>query len=193
MRGDADERIDRLIDRAAASMTEAETSSAFVGRLMAALDEPARPLRQAWRPALVPAAACALLAFVLGAWWIPGRGPQTDGSATHLLVSRRVPTTMLALVSPSAPGPLPTDQATAAATPRRSRRPSPAPAPVPDFPSIAIDEVEIAPVAAADGAELAPLAVEPLPLIEVDDIALDPIDLTQPPRADRPPPPGERR
>lgn len=195
MMHDADDRLERLIDRASSSLTEAETSPAFVTRVMAALDAPPRRGATPWT-LVAPAAACLVALLVLGGWWAVRPDRSADVSSGRAVTSRALPTKSAAAVpsSTSAPAVSRTSPAIGpTATPRPMRQAiGRRPAQVRTFDAIAIAHVEIAPVVTdADGLVLPPVGA--LPPIAVDDVAIDPIEITGQPPADTPQSQGGRQ
>lgn len=188
MMDDADDRVERLIDRAASALTDVGTSPAFTARVMARLDAPVARRRSRWGPVPAFAAACALLIIAFAGWW--PRTDETGGSPTgaQILASRSLPTTSVLVPAISA-----------LAAPRRGLTEAGVRVtPQHDYPRvhvfdpISIDQLAIASI----DAESAPVAVEPLLApdpIQLDPVAIDAIELSPLPRSAPPHSPGGRR
>ena len=194
MMHDADDRLEHLIDRASSSLTEAETSPAFVAHVMAALNAPPRRAPTPWT-LVAPATACLVVLFALVGWWMGRQGGAPDVNRAHVVTSRDVPAATAAVTaSTSAPAVSSAPSTTGpTASPRRMHKGiGPGPAQVAAFDAIAIAHVEIAPVVSDEEGLLLP-PVDALPPIAVDDVAIDPIEVTPQLRADTPQSQGGRQ
>ncbi len=190
------DRIERLIDRAASSLTEVPDARAFTARVLARLDAP--PVRHPtwWRVLVVVPAAAAVLLLVVAGWWQQGgfNGPATP--ATRVLDSRALPTAALLVPAAREATSPPADRAGGGRTPALpavSGSASAANLPrVPGYEPIALDVVAIAPVGADDDGVAADSQLELSP-IEVERLAIDPIDLSRPRGSEPNPFPGGRQ
>lgn len=197
MMHDADDRIERLIDRAASSLTDAPDAPAFTARVMARLDAPAsaRPVAR-WMRHLVPAAACALLLVTAVGWWqrrsvhdAPASAPGAQFPASRALPTAAVVVPAAGTATPSGPSPT----RLASARPQHAARAAAVEAArVPRYEVITIDTLAITAVGGDDaGVVLDPL-LDPSP-IAVERLAIDPIDSARASRSEPPQSPGGRQ